>query len=312
MAGGPLPSSPSDALTGAKRPAQSHSPHALGAPPAAAATCGTLAAGQNADALLPCGQSMSAMLAAATQLPSDSAAGVLPEMTSGVAASGSNAGLMPPTGLGAGCSADPLCHMGGPFGQAMQHNAQAGVAQTHMGLMASQQQQPLDLAHAYSHPSMNGLQGATTPQLPAAGYDAGGYQYQYQHQQPLQIISAGASGLLHPHHHHHQQQQQQAVAALPVIDANTVALLDLPLAADDPAKLTCQVAGCGKHLGDLKDYHQRYRICDVHIKLPQVRTSPVLNVAESFAWKGKGAGLSGWQPGYGNVVLCHKVASLIR
>jgi hypothetical protein len=32
----------------------------------------------------------------------------------------------------------------------------------------------------------------------------------------------------------------------------------------------CQVPGCDRPLGDLKDYHQRYRICDVHIKLPQV------------------------------------------
>ena len=31
-----------------------------------------------------------------------------------------------------------------------------------------------------------------------------------------------------------------------------------------------QVAGCGKDLSFLKDYHQRYRVCEVHIKLPQV------------------------------------------
>lgn len=31
-----------------------------------------------------------------------------------------------------------------------------------------------------------------------------------------------------------------------------------------------QVAGCGKDLAPLKEYHQRYRICEVHIKLPQV------------------------------------------
>lgn len=35
-------------------------------------------------------------------------------------------------------------------------------------------------------------------------------------------------------------------------------------------KLICQVPGCGKLLDGLKDYHQRYRICEVHIKLPQV------------------------------------------
>jgi hypothetical protein len=36
-------------------------------------------------------------------------------------------------------------------------------------------------------------------------------------------------------------------------------------------KLVCQVPGCGRDLQGLKEYHQRYRICDVHIKLPQVR-----------------------------------------
>lgn len=31
-----------------------------------------------------------------------------------------------------------------------------------------------------------------------------------------------------------------------------------------------QVPGCGKDLSALKEYHQRYRVCEVHIKLPQV------------------------------------------
>lgn len=39
----------------------------------------------------------------------------------------------------------------------------------------------------------------------------------------------------------------------------------------DDQKMICQVPGCGKDLTWLKDYHQRYRICDVHIRLPQVR-----------------------------------------
>ncbi|KAI8476194.1 MAG: SBP domain-containing protein, partial [Monoraphidium minutum] len=34
--------------------------------------------------------------------------------------------------------------------------------------------------------------------------------------------------------------------------------------------MVCQVPGCGKDLTGLKDYHQRYRICAVHIRLPQV------------------------------------------
>jgi hypothetical protein len=40
---------------------------------------------------------------------------------------------------------------------------------------------------------------------------------------------------------------------------------------DGDQRLVCQVPGCGKDLAGLKDYHQRYRICDTHIKLPQVR-----------------------------------------
>ena len=39
---------------------------------------------------------------------------------------------------------------------------------------------------------------------------------------------------------------------------------------DGDTKMVCQVPGCGKDLTHLKDYHQRYRICATHIKLPQV------------------------------------------
>jgi hypothetical protein len=42
--------------------------------------------------------------------------------------------------------------------------------------------------------------------------------------------------------------------------------------AEGDQKLVCQVPGCGKDLSNLKDYHQRYRICDTHIKLPQVQS----------------------------------------
>lgn len=44
----------------------------------------------------------------------------------------------------------------------------------------------------------------------------------------------------------------------------------LVLSVDESSKMVCQVPGCGKDLTELKDYHQRYRICDVHIKLPQI------------------------------------------
>lgn len=48
---------------------------------------------------------------------------------------------------------------------------------------------------------------------------------------------------------------------------DVVALHDV---ADDSGLMVCQVPGCGKDLTNLKEYHQRYRICDVHIKLQQV------------------------------------------
>lgn len=34
--------------------------------------------------------------------------------------------------------------------------------------------------------------------------------------------------------------------------------------------MACQVAGCGKDLSGLKDYHQRYHVCEKHIKLPAI------------------------------------------
>ncbi|CAD7700491.1 unnamed protein product [Ostreobium quekettii] len=47
---------------------------------------------------------------------------------------------------------------------------------------------------------------------------------------------------------------------------------DVPVLVSDTGnmQLVCQVPGCGKELDNLKEYHQRYRICDIHIKLPQV------------------------------------------
>jgi hypothetical protein len=54
---------------------------------------------------------------------------------------------------------------------------------------------------------------------------------------------------------------------------DTAVSLGTGAGADDKDKMSCQVPGCGKDLTGLKDYHQRYRICDVHIKLPQVRAA---------------------------------------
>ncbi|KXZ55451.1 hypothetical protein GPECTOR_2g1000 [Gonium pectorale] len=64
-----------------------------------------------------------------------------------------------------------------------------------------------------------------------------------------------------------QQQLQLQQLQLLHNQTNVVALHD---AGDDNGLMECQVPGCGKDLTNLKEYHQRYRICDVHIKLQQV------------------------------------------
>jgi len=38
----------------------------------------------------------------------------------------------------------------------------------------------------------------------------------------------------------------------------------------DADRMVCQVAGCGRSLVSLKDYHQRYRVCEAHIRLPAI------------------------------------------
>mmetsp|Transcript_33201 Transcript_33201/g.94048 ORF Transcript_33201/g.94048 Transcript_33201/m.94048 type:complete len:653 (-) Transcript_33201:533-2491(-) len=37
-----------------------------------------------------------------------------------------------------------------------------------------------------------------------------------------------------------------------------------------PAPAVCQVEGCGEDLESLKEYHQRYKICEAHLKAPMV------------------------------------------
>ncbi|KAJ9523816.1 hypothetical protein QJQ45_020003, partial [Haematococcus lacustris] len=41
-------------------------------------------------------------------------------------------------------------------------------------------------------------------------------------------------------------------------------------ARQGPNKGTCQVEGCGEELATLRDYHQRYKICEFHLKKPFV------------------------------------------
>ncbi|GLC42081.1 hypothetical protein PLESTB_001066100 [Pleodorina starrii] len=65
--------------------------------------------------------------------------------------------------------------------------------------------------------------------------------------------AAGGNNRGAQHHHHYL--------------GDVVALHDV---GDDNSLMVCQVPGCGKDLSNLKEYHQRYRICDVHIKLQQV------------------------------------------
>ncbi len=52
------------------------------------------------------------------------------------------------------------------------------------------------------------------------------------------------------------------------------------------------MAGCGKDLSGLKEYHQRYRICEVHIRLPQVlKDSRLQRFCESHGQQLCGGGL---------------------
>ena len=59
--------------------------------------------------------------------------------------------------------------------------------------------------------------------------------------------------------HHHRSSSGN-------LDVDVVSVHD---PADD-GRMVCQVPGCGKDLTNLKEYHLRYRICEVHIRLSQV------------------------------------------
>lgn len=79
------------------------------------------------------------------------------------------------------------------------------------------------------------------------------------------------------HGHQHRAGPGHAGHAAAVIPASAATFTgDLSMVAvlggggDDAGTGTCQVAGCGKDLAGLKEYHQRYRICELHIRLPQV------------------------------------------
>eukprot|EP00798_Chlamydomonas_sp_ICE-L_P013338 gene13338-19177_t len=49
---------------------------------------------------------------------------------------------------------------------------------------------------------------------------------------------------------------------------DVVVLQDAP--PEGSNQMVCQVVGCSNDLKELKEYHHRYHICDIHIRLPQV------------------------------------------
>lgn len=90
-------------------------------------------------------------------------------------------------------------------------------------------------------------------------------------QQQVQRLTQQASGS--PRDHNQQRHQHRSASASPRHQTSTgkrnkAAASGSSAAGGAP---TCQVPGCARDLSRLKDYHQRYRICDVHIKLPEVR-----------------------------------------
>jgi hypothetical protein len=54
----------------------------------------------------------------------------------------------------------------------------------------------------------------------------------------------------------------------------------LPKEQQDAISGKCYVRGCGKRLDNLRDFHQRYHICDVHIKV----RSPSWHVSAAFTF----------------------------
>ncbi|KAF5829409.1 SBP domain-containing protein, partial [Dunaliella salina] len=64
--------------------------------------------------------------------------------------------------------------------------------------------------------------------------------------------------------------QSQLPGLFPSGLEGVVSISDPPPPDQSGNRMVCQVAGCGRDLTSHKEYHHRYRICEVHIKLPQV------------------------------------------
>jgi hypothetical protein len=145
----------------------------------------------------------------------------------------------------------------------------------------------------------------------------------------------GLAGLPHQHQHHkqHQNHQQQPAAALrpagtpslqsmhyasPVSPAAGPRRASRPqgaggkrgkAAAQDGSAAAgsggpcCQVPGCQQDLARLKDYHQRYRICAVHIKLPEVGPGCYVPPAPMAT-----CGCSTCRPGHPRALWCQRLS----
>jgi len=59
-------------------------------------------------------------------------------------------------------------------------------------------------------------------------------------------------------------------AELDAAIANGAVVIHSKPPATDTENMVCQVPGCGKDLGCMKEYHQRYRVCETHIRLPAI------------------------------------------
>ncbi|KAG1672795.1 hypothetical protein FOA52_002783 [Chlamydomonas sp. UWO 241] len=67
-----------------------------------------------------------------------------------------------------------------------------------------------------------------------------------------------------------KQEDRDSQEALDAAIADGAIVLCGKPACSESDRMVCQVAGCGKDLSALKDYHQRYHVCEKHIKLPAI------------------------------------------
>ncbi|KAF6254109.1 hypothetical protein COO60DRAFT_1703503 [Scenedesmus sp. NREL 46B-D3] len=136
------------------------------------------------------------------------------------------------------------------------------------GLASAHQQQQLHQGAAAPQPVMmhagpNAAAEAAAMGSPSTLTSAGQQLQQHMAQAGLQATPGAGAAMTG---------ESDAAAAGAAAAAAAAAGVPVLPGADEGGeqKLVCQVPGCGRDLQGLKEYHQRYRICDVHIKLPQV------------------------------------------